>query len=107
MDNNYNKPYIYSTPENIGLKNTDIIAKEWEQILNRNQPLIIDFSNTRYVSANGVRILLVTLQKAWTRHQDIGICHAPDIIIKSLKATGFGEVLLDDNLEQYKPSKSK
>jgi hypothetical protein len=44
MEMDYNKPYIYSTPENIGLKNTDIIAKEWEQILNRNQPLIIDLS---------------------------------------------------------------
>lgn len=84
---------IYKAPERINATNAEEMSREWVKALNYGQDLIIDLSNTKVITGDGYKSILMTLKIASIKKLDFCVCNPNQDIKKVLIGFGLANII--------------
>ena len=81
---------IYKTPERMAEINSHKLLDDFLKIIQKNEPLVLDFSDTIYISSAALRALLIAAKSSNSKQlETITITNASDMLLDLLNTTGF------------------
>ena len=96
---------IYRTSEKITERECDKVASELASILEKGEDVILDMSNTKYISSAGLRILCINFKTFRAKGFDFVIVNPSSSVLDILKVTGLDSQLLYTPEEKEKYGK--
>ena len=93
---------IYRTPEKINIENYKQITSDLKRLLESGEDVYLDFANTKYITSDGLRILIIGLKTFRNKNYDFAVINANPQIEEIIVKTGLEQVLLQKDIEKVK-----
>ena len=83
----------YNAPNRITESNSSIVLKELLELIKEESEIIIDFSNTSYISSSALRALLLASKSAKSKSlPPIKYANLSSQVVKTIKSVGFDTI---------------
>ncbi len=98
---------IYRTPKRIYEVNYQQISNDMNRVLSNGDDIILDFSDTIYVSSAGIRTLIMGLKTFNAKGYDFCIVNVNPMVKEILDKCGLSKYLIQEDIIQLKKKQNK